>query len=64
MLAKLYILIEYTSNELKAFPMSGLIVHEWLEPRGGAERVVDCMVAAYPDADLCALWNDAPERFP
>lgn len=44
--------------------MAGLIVHEWLEPRGGAERVIDSMREAFPDADLLALWNDAPEKYP
>lgn len=43
--------------------MSGLIVHEWLEPRGGAERVVESMREAFPEADLLALWNDAPETY-
>ena len=31
--------------------MTGLIVHEWIEERGGAERVLDNMVALYPEAD-------------
>ncbi|MGP5247007.1 glycosyltransferase [Corynebacterium flavescens] len=44
--------------------MSGLIVHEWLEQRGGAERVIDSMRATFPEADLIALWNDAPEKYP
>ncbi len=44
--------------------MSGLIVHEWLEPRGGAERVVDAMREAFPTADLLALWNDDVDRYP
>lgn len=43
--------------------MSGLIVHEWLEPRGGAERVVDAMLEAFPSSELFALWNDAPEKY-
>lgn len=43
--------------------MGGLIVHEWLESRGGAERVVDAMHIAFPDARLVALWNDAPEKY-
>lgn len=43
--------------------MAGLIVHEWLEPRGGAEKVVDAMCTAFPDADLLALWNDAPTKY-
>jgi hypothetical protein len=44
--------------------LAGLIVHEWLEPRGGAESVVDAMIEAFPDADLFALWNDARGRYP
>lgn len=43
--------------------MSGLIVQEWLEPHGGSERVVDALRETYPDADLLALWNDAPEKY-
>lgn len=41
----------------------GLLVHEWIERIGGAERVLDEFVAAYPDADVLALWNDAPGRY-
>ena len=44
--------------------MPGLIVHEWLERHGGAERVVDAMMRAFPDADLQVLWNDDPGRYP
>jgi glycosyltransferase involved in cell wall biosynthesis len=44
--------------------MAGLIVHEWIEKLGGAERVLDAMVEAFPDSDIACLWNDAPERFP
>lgn len=44
--------------------MSGLIVHEWLEPAGGAEKVVDRLAGIYPDASLFTLWNDAPGRIP
>jgi glycosyltransferase involved in cell wall biosynthesis len=40
--------------------MSGLIVHEWIEANGGAEKVVAAMVEAFPDADVLALWDDAP----
>lgn len=43
--------------------MSGLLVHEWVAKSGGSERVVDQMVAAFPDADLKVLWNDDPGRF-
>ncbi|WIE72649.1 glycosyltransferase [Curtobacterium sp. MCJR17_020] len=43
--------------------MRGLLVHEWIEAVGGAERVLDAMADEYPDADLFALWNDAPDRY-
>lgn len=44
--------------------MAGLIVHEWIAPHGGSENVVDAMVAAFPDAQLQCLWDDAPGRYP
>ncbi len=44
--------------------MSGLIAHEWIESSGGAEVVLDAMLAAFPDADVRCLWDDAPHRFP
>lgn len=44
--------------------MSGIIVHEWLEPVGGAEKVVERFAALFPDAPIVSLWNDAPDRFP
>lgn len=44
--------------------MPGLIVHEWLERHGGAERVLDAMMRALPDADLRVLWDDSPGRYP
>lgn len=43
--------------------MAGLIVHEWIERHGGSENVVDEMAAAFPDADIHCLWNNAPDRF-
>lgn len=43
--------------------MSGVIVHEWLEQFGGAEKVVDRFAAIFRDAPIHVLWNDAPERF-
>lgn len=42
--------------------MTGLIVTEWIEPAGGAERVLDRFTELFPDADVLCLWNDAPER--
>lgn len=43
--------------------MSGVLVHEWIERSGGAEKVLDEFVNCYPDADLYCLWNDAPGRY-
>lgn len=43
--------------------MGGLIVHEWIEKSGGAEKVVDAAMDAFPDAELWCLWNDAPKRY-
>lgn len=43
--------------------MTGLIVHEWLEERDGSERIVDAMRESFPNAELVALWNDAPEKY-
>lgn len=43
--------------------MTGLIVTEWIERAGGAERVLDRMTRLLPDADVLCLWNDAPERY-
>ncbi|WP_370290673.1 glycosyltransferase [Nocardioides sp.] len=43
--------------------MPGLIVHEWVEATGGAERVVDAWAEMYPDAEIGCLWADAPERY-
>jgi len=43
--------------------MAGVIVHEWLEPHGGAEKVMEEMAETFPEAPVFALWDDAPERF-
>jgi glycosyltransferase involved in cell wall biosynthesis len=43
--------------------MTGLLVSEWIEPTGGAERVLDRLAGLFPDADMLCLWNDAPERY-
>lgn len=43
--------------------MSGLIVHEWVEQAGGAEKVLDEFVKTFPSAALQVLWNDAPGRY-
>ncbi|GAB3630731.1 glycosyltransferase family 4 protein [Microbacterium shaanxiense] len=44
--------------------MSGLLVTEWIERSGGAERVLDVMGNAFPDADIRCLWSDPPSAFP
>lgn len=41
---------------------AGLIVHEWVERWGGAERVLEAMTEAFPEAGVRVLWSDAPER--
>lgn len=38
--------------------MAGVIVHEWIGPPGGSEKVFVAMSRAFPDADLRTLWND------
>ncbi|GAA3587974.1 glycosyltransferase family 4 protein [Klugiella xanthotipulae] len=43
--------------------MTGIIVHEWLEPHGGAEYVVEQLAAEYSQARIVCLWDDAPTRF-
>lgn len=42
----------------------GLLVSEWIEQTGGAERVLDRLAGLFPDADMLCLWNDAPRRYP
>ncbi len=44
-------------------PDRGLIVHEWIEQRGGAEKVLLGLTKAFPAAKVLSLWNDDPERF-
>ena len=43
---------------------SGVIVHEWIERIGGAERVLDAFVDMFPGTDVFCLWNEAPDRYP
>lgn len=44
--------------------MAGVIVHEWIEQTGGAEKVLDAFARIFPGADISCLWSDAPQRFP
>jgi glycosyltransferase involved in cell wall biosynthesis len=41
-----------------------LLVHEWIEHAGGAEKVLDAFADAYTNADIFCLWNDDPDRYP
>ena len=43
--------------------MGGLLVHEWIEERGGSERVLDAVSETFPSADLLCLWNDNPHGY-
>ena len=43
--------------------MSGIIVHEWLQPNGGSENVFDVLSETFPDAARFCLWNDSEGRF-
>jgi glycosyltransferase involved in cell wall biosynthesis len=37
--------------------MAGLIVHEWFEKYGGAEKVVESLINVFPGADVFSLWG-------
>jgi len=41
----------------------GLLVHEWIESTGGAEKVLQSMGRSFPKADILSLWNDDPSNF-
>lgn len=43
--------------------MPGLLVHEWIENDGGAEKVLEEMAATFPDAAIYCLWDDSDDRF-
>jgi glycosyltransferase involved in cell wall biosynthesis len=52
------------AREMSPGGLKGVIAHEWLEPHGGAEKVVDELALLFPNAAIRSLWNDAPGRFP
>lgn len=43
--------------------MTGLLVHEWIAPSGGSEKVLGAMASAFPDSDIQCLWNDDAGTF-
>ena len=42
----------------------GVLVHDWVEPVGGSENVLEALAALMPGADLVCAWMNAPQRFP
>lgn len=42
----------------------GVLVHDWVEPVGGSENVLEELAALMPGADLVCAWMNAPQRFP
>lgn len=43
--------------------MSGILVHEWLSPRGGSENVFEVLGEVFPDAERWCLWDESGGRF-
>ncbi len=43
--------------------MAGILVHEWLSPRGGSENVFEVLGETFPDAERWCLWNASEGRF-
>lgn len=43
--------------------MSGILVHEWLSPRGGSENVFAVLGEVFPDAERWCLWDESGGRF-
>lgn len=43
--------------------MTDILVHDWIEKNGGAEKVLDSLVEAFPESNVLTLWNDAPNRY-
>jgi len=41
----------------------GVIVHEWIEPTGGSEKVVDAITHILPGTDIVCLWDNDAGRF-
>jgi glycosyltransferase involved in cell wall biosynthesis len=41
-----------------------LLVHEWIESSGGAERVLDTLGSRFSDASIICLWDASGGRFP
>ena len=42
----------------------GVLVHDWVEPIGGSENVLQELAALLPGSDLVCSWMNAPDRFP
>lgn len=37
-------------------------MHEWIEPHGGSERVLEAIADTFPSSDIVVPWNNAPWR--
>lgn len=42
---------------------AGALIHEWIEPHGGAEKVLDQFAFLFPDAAIHCLWSDDSQRY-
>ena len=51
--------LRYTPREVV---IAGLLVHEWIEPHGGSERVLEVIADTFPTSDIVVPWNNAPWR--
>ena len=47
----------------EVWPVSGVLIHEWLSEHGGSENVFEVLSDAFPDAERFCLWNDSDGRF-
>lgn len=45
-------------------PGDGVLVHEWIEESGGAEKVLDAFAELFPGLPIFCSWDDAPGRYP
>ncbi|MCZ4560894.1 glycosyltransferase [Rhodococcus sp. IEGM 1401] len=42
----------------------GVLVHEWIEESGGAEKVLDAFAELFPGLPIICSWDDSPGRYP
>lgn len=44
--------------------MRTVLIHEWIERSGGAERVLDAFSSIFADAEINCLWDSSGGRYP